>query len=191
MSCEREIAVVVAERGALFARDRDIRAYSGPLSSRSLHFKISMPTVAISPRAAIKTTQSPLSSSGISHISSSQALQECRDESSLSPPRLTKRRPAIVMMECEDDGPSVDSKPTIHGQKRQKYENGHSNGIQDGAFSTSSRNVKSIRQLQEQREQLPIARGGYNPQVCIIMTYFLTPSPSFCQGASHSCAVSL
>jgi hypothetical protein len=150
-----------------------------------------MPTIAISPRVATKTAQSPLPSLGISHISSSQALQECRDESSLSPPRLAKRRPAIVMMESEDDVPSVGSKPTLHGQKRQKSDKSHPNGTQDGAFSTASRNVRSFGQLQEQREQLPIARGGYHPQICIIMTSLLTPSPSFCQGVSRSCAVSL
>jgi hypothetical protein len=150
-----------------------------------------MPTVAVSPQAAAKSTQSPLSSLGISNISSSQDLQECQDESSLSPPRQAKRRPAIVMMEPEDDDHSADSRPTIHGQKRQKSDKSQPNGTQDGAFSTPSRNVKTFRQLQEQREQLPIARGGYYSQICIIMTRFLTPSPSFCQGASHSCAVSL
>ena len=175
MFYEREIVVVVAERGALLHVIATFALIPGSLSIRSLHFKISMPTFAISPRAATKTTQSPLSSLGISHISSSQ----CRDESSLSPPRLTKRRPAIVMMESEDDIPSVGSKPTVHGRKRQKFDNSHSNGTQDGAFSTASRSVKSFRQLQEQREQLPIARGGYYPQICIIMTCLLTPSPFF------------
>jgi hypothetical protein len=114
-----------------------------------------MPTVAVT-----KTVQSPtLSSLGISHISPPETLlQECRASGiSLPPPRQAKRRTAVVMMESEDEDHPVGSKPTIHGQKRQK--SAKSQPV-DEAFSTASRNSKAFRNLQEQREQLPIARGG-------------------------------
>lgn len=117
-----------------------------------------MPTVAATV-AVTKTVQ--LSSLGISHIVSPETrLQECRDPGiSLSPPRQAKRRPAIVMMESEDEDRSVGPKHTTHGQKRQKSAKNQPIETQDGAFSTASKNGKAFRHLQEQRKQLPIARG--------------------------------
>ena len=64
------------------------------------------------------------------------------------------------MMDSEDEDPPLDSKHTIHGQKRQKYAKSRSIGTREEAFPTSSRDSKAFRHLQEQREQLPIARGG-------------------------------
>jgi HrpA-like RNA helicase len=63
------------------------------------------------------------------------------------------------MMESEDEDPPLDSKHTIHGQKRQKYAKSRSIGAREEAFPTTSRDSKAFRYLQEQREQLPIARG--------------------------------
>jgi hypothetical protein len=63
------------------------------------------------------------------------------------------------MMESEDDDHPVGSKHTIHGQKRQKFAKNQPIGTPDEAFSTASRNRKAFRHLQEQRQQLPIARG--------------------------------
>jgi hypothetical protein len=111
-----------------------------------------MPTVAVS---LVQTP--PLSSLGASHISPSKILlQECRDPGISLSPRQVKRRPAVATMESEDEDHSVGSKPTIHSQKRQKSTK--SRPI-DEAFSTAGRD-KAFRNLQEQREQLPIARGG-------------------------------
>jgi HrpA-like RNA helicase len=64
------------------------------------------------------------------------------------------------MMESEDEDLTLDSKHTIHGQKRQKYAKSQSIGTREEAFPTASRDSKAFRYLQEQREQLPIARGG-------------------------------
>jgi HrpA-like RNA helicase len=64
------------------------------------------------------------------------------------------------MVESEDDDLPLGSKHTIHGQKRQKYAKSQSVGTRAEAFPTASRDSKAFRCLQEQREQLPIARGG-------------------------------
>ena len=64
------------------------------------------------------------------------------------------------MMESDDEDFPPGSKHTIHGQKRQKHAKSQSNGTREEAFPTSSRDGKAFRFLQEQREQLPIARGG-------------------------------
>lgn len=64
------------------------------------------------------------------------------------------------MLESEDEDLPLDSKHTIHGQKRQKYAKSQSIGTREEAFPTASRDSKTFRYLQEQREQLPIARGG-------------------------------
>jgi HrpA-like RNA helicase len=64
------------------------------------------------------------------------------------------------MMESEDEDLPLDSKHTIHGQKRQKYAKSQSIETREEAFPTASRGSKAYRYLQEQREQLPIARGG-------------------------------
>ncbi len=118
-----------------------------------------MPTVAASSSSKIPP---PLSSSGISHISSPEPLlRECRDPGiSPSSPRQAKRRPATVMMESEDEDHPPGSKHTVHGQKRQKYAKSQSIGTREEAFPTDIRDSKTFRCLQEQREQLPIARGG-------------------------------
>jgi HrpA-like RNA helicase len=64
------------------------------------------------------------------------------------------------MMESEDEDLPLGSKHIIiHGQKRQKYAKGQSIGTREEAFPTASRDSKAFRFLQEQREQLPIARG--------------------------------
>lgn len=55
---------------------------------------------------------------------------------------------------------SEDEAKHIHGQKRQKYAKSQSIGTREEAFPTASRDTKAFRCLQEQREQLPIARGG-------------------------------
>ena len=65
------------------------------------------------------------------------------------------------MMESEDENLPLDSKHTIHGQKRQKYAKSQSLGTREEAFPTASRDRKAFRYLQEQREQLPIAQGGF------------------------------
>ena len=161
----------VAERGPL-TRDRDIFAlpwaYSVSIPSQS---SSSMPTVALGPAKTTSKISPPLSSLGISHISSSETLlEECRNGISLSPPRQAKRRPAVVMMESEDDDQPVGSRPTIHSQKRQKSNKSQSTGTHDEEFLTG-KNGKAFRHLQEQREQLPIAGGGCYPQICIIMTW--------------------
>ncbi|KAF8501122.1 P-loop containing nucleoside triphosphate hydrolase protein [Russula emetica] len=116
-----------------------------------------MPTV-VSPPSKIPP---PLSSLGISHISSPETLlQECQDPRiSPSSPRQAKRRPAIVMMESEDEDLPLGSKHTTHGQKRQKYAKSQSIGTREEAFPTASKDNKAFRYLQEQRERLPIARG--------------------------------
>ncbi|KAI0272910.1 P-loop containing nucleoside triphosphate hydrolase protein [Russula aff. rugulosa BPL654] len=115
-----------------------------------------MPTV-VSPPSKIPPA---LSSLGISHISSPKTLQACQDPGiSPSSPRQAKRRPAIVMVESEDDDLPLGSKHTIHGQKRQKYAKSQSVGTRAEAFPTASRDSRAFRCLQEQREQLPIARG--------------------------------
>jgi HrpA-like RNA helicase len=64
------------------------------------------------------------------------------------------------MMESEDEDLPLDSKHTVHGQKRQKYAKSQSIGTREEVFPTASRDSKAFRYLQEQREQLPIARGG-------------------------------
>lgn len=64
------------------------------------------------------------------------------------------------MVESEDEDFPLGSKHTIHGHKRQKYAKRHSIGTREEAFPTTSREFKAFRHLQEQREQLPIARGG-------------------------------
>lgn len=62
-------------------------------------------------------------------------------------------------MESEEEALPLGSK-YIHGQKRQKHTKSQSIGTREEAFSTTSRDSKAFRCLQEQREQLPIARGG-------------------------------
>jgi HrpA-like RNA helicase len=62
------------------------------------------------------------------------------------------------MMESEDEDLPLGCKH-IHGQKRQRYAKSQSIGTREEAFPTSSRDSKAFRFLQEQREQLPIARG--------------------------------
>jgi HrpA-like RNA helicase len=120
----------------------------------------SMPTVAVSPPSKISP---PLSSLGISisHVSSPETLrQECRDTGiSLSSPRQAKRRPAIVMMESEDEDYHLGSNHTTPGQKRQKFAKSQLIGAPDEVPPTASGNSKAFRYLQEQREKLPIARG--------------------------------
>jgi HrpA-like RNA helicase len=63
-------------------------------------------------------------------------------------------------MESEDEDLPLSSKHTIHGQKRQKYAKSQSIGTREEAFPTASKDSKAFRYLQEQRERLPIARGG-------------------------------
>jgi hypothetical protein len=93
------------------------------------------------------------------------------------------------MMESEDEDLPLDSKHTIHAQKRQKYAKSHLIGTREEAFPTAGRGSKAFRYLQEQREQLPIARGG-----TITNLHNIVNASEFCpslyQGASHSCAVS-
>jgi hypothetical protein len=60
-------------------------------------------------------------------------------------------------MESEDEDHPVGSMPTIHSQKRQK--SAKSRPV-DEVFSAANRNGKAFRNFQEQRDQLPIARGG-------------------------------
>ncbi|KAI0304540.1 P-loop containing nucleoside triphosphate hydrolase protein [Multifurca ochricompacta] len=77
----------------------------------------------------------------------------------------SSRRPATVMLdseeeyENEDELHSLNSKPPIHGQKRQRFGESQLTGTQDKKVSTANRDSKDFRCLQEQREQLPIARG--------------------------------
>jgi hypothetical protein len=66
----------------------------------------------------------------------------------------------MVMMESEDEDLTLGSKHTIHGQKRQKHAKSQSIGNRAEPFPTASRDSKAFRHLQEQREELPIARGG-------------------------------
>jgi HrpA-like RNA helicase len=62
-------------------------------------------------------------------------------------------------MESEDEDLPPGSK-YIHGHKRQKHAKSQSIGTREEALPTASRDSKAFRYLQEQREQLPIARGG-------------------------------
>lgn len=60
-------------------------------------------------------------------------------------------------MESEDEDHPLGSEPS---QKRQKYANkSQSIGTREEAFPTASRDSKGFCHLQEQRGQLPIARG--------------------------------
>ena len=82
------------------------------------------------------------------------------------------------MMESEDEDLPLDSKHTIHGQKRQKYAKNQSIGTREETFQTASRDSKAFRYLQEQREQLPIARGGTIANLHNIdKAYEFLPSP--------------
>jgi len=63
------------------------------------------------------------------------------------------------MMGSEDEDLLLGPKHSIHSQKRQKYAKSQSIGIREEAFPTDSKDSKAFRCLQEQREQLPIARG--------------------------------
>jgi HrpA-like RNA helicase len=66
----------------------------------------------------------------------------------------------MVVMESEDEELPPGSKHTTHGQKRQKYAKSQSIETRGEAFPTASRDSKAFLLLQEQRKQLPIARGG-------------------------------
>jgi hypothetical protein len=119
----------------------------------------SMPTVTVSTRAQYKTV--PWPPLGVSHPPSSETrFQQCQSSGiSLSPPLQTKRRPAMAMMDSEDEYHTVDSNRTICSEKRQKTGKIRPIETHDRA-STARTESKIFQQLQEQRTRLPIARGG-------------------------------
>ena len=69
------------------------------------------------------------------------------------------------MMDSGDNGHSVSPKAAIHDRKRQKYGKARVSGTQDFHETswTAHKDCTAFRHLQEQREQLPIARGGAIP----------------------------
>jgi hypothetical protein len=129
-----------------------------------------MPTVAVSPRdpsthpKVIPPPFSLGSDSGNPHLPLSEThFQECPN--SLSP-NGTKRPLVTVTMDSGDDDHSANSDRAIHGHKRQK--NGKSQVFRTQTSRAANGDGTVFRQLQEQREQLPIARGGS------ILSFYMT-----------------
>jgi hypothetical protein len=124
-----------------------------------------MPTVVVSSGAPCQTAKSKpppsQSSLGFPHLPlSNTSFHEGRGHVVSLSPSQAKRRRATVMMEFEDEDCPLGSKRTTYARKRNKFGRSHPNGTQDETSSTTSRNDSVLQQLQEQREQLPIARGG-------------------------------
>ena len=123
-----------------------------------------MPTVTVSPRAQYRTVSWP--PLGVSHPPLSETqFQKCqKPEISPSPPLQAKRRPAIAMMNSEDEEHTVDPRRVICSHKRQKTVKIRPIEIHD-RVSIAGTESKIFQHLQEQRMRLPIARGGsiHNP----------------------------
>lgn len=146
-----------------------------------------MSTLTVSSRNPCEANQSKIIPSPFSLGSASgnsypqTHLQQCPSSRlSSSSPLGTKRPRAIAMTNSGDDYHPVNVKRTVHDRKRQKYGNAQVFGTDDlhEASCAANKDGTVFRHLQEQREQLPIARGGVIPAFTLQSQDFY---PRFCR----------